>query len=292
MEFPCHHNYIDFDPFYLGNPLRNEIQLLFAGWDSYMPQAKSNTADTSRNAYMFHCILSGHGYYEVGSTVHSLSAGQIFFARPGDANFYWPDEKDPWHYVFFCLNGRLVPKLLKQSSFQRQTRVIKTDTAGFYSEVTEICSFAKREDRNLDYLATEAAIRFLRMLSVSPARQQPFSQSQRHWQEVQNYIHRNMNLPFSVSDIAATLHIDHSYLSRISKTNTGLPIREYLLQVRLQRAERYLRTSRMTISEISAAVGFEYYSTFYRTFVKLYGCSPQKYRSARITTLPDEKGTV
>lgn len=279
MEFPRNHNYIDFDPYYLENPLRNEIQLLFAGWDSNMPQVKSNTADTNRNAYMFHCILSGHGFYKVGSTVHSLSAGHIFFARPGDANFYWPDEKDPWHYVFFCLNGRLVPKLLERTVFQRQTRVMKADTAGFYNEVSEICSFASREDRSLDYLATETAVRLLRMLSVSPAKQQPFSQPQRHWQEVQKYIHQNMNLPFSASDIAAALHIDHSYLSRISKANTGLPIREYLQHVRLQRAERYLRTSRMTIGEIAAAAGFEHYTTFYRAFLLYYGCSPQAYRS-------------
>lgn len=278
MEFPCNHNYIDFDPFYHGSPLRNELQLLFAGWDSFMPQVKSNTADTSRGAYMFHCVLSGRGYYETGGAVHTVTAGQIFFARPNDANDYWPDRDDPWRYVFFCLNGSLVPQLLERTAFQGQTRIVSEDTTGFYGEVSEICSFAARGDRGLDYLATEAAVRFLRMLTVPFIREHPISQTRRHWQEVQKYIHQNMNRPFSASEIAAALHIDHSYLSRISKANTGFPIREYLLRVRLRRAERYLRTSRMTISEIAANVGFEHYTTFYRAFLLYYGCSPQEYR--------------
>lgn len=279
MDFPCIHNYIDFDPFYRNSIFRQELQLLFAGWDSEMPIFKTNTADTSREGYMFHCVTDGCGYYQTENSIYTLTAGNIFLCRPGETAFYWPDETTPWKYVFFCLNGNMILQLLEDTLFQNHVSVVKTDVSGFFREIYGICQAAENQVYSLDHLASETAIRLLRMISARQSDSLPLSQTQRHWQDVQRYIHQNMNVSFTASDIAKALYIDHSYLSRISKAQTGLSIREYLLRFRLERAERYLRTSHLPIGEISTTVGFDHYPTFYRAFLLLYGCSPQKYRS-------------
>ena len=289
MYFPCIHNYIDFDSYYTKSIFRQELQLLFAGWDSEMPILKTNTVDTSREAYMFHCVVEGCGYYQTGNTVYTLTEGNIFLCRPGETAFYWPDEVTPWKYVFFCLNGNMIPELLEDTLFQNQASVVKTDVSDFFQEVCRICQAAENQEHSLDHLASETAIRLLRMISACRSNLLPQSQAQRHWQEVQRYIRQNMNTPFTASDIAKALYIDRSYLSRISKAQTGLPIREYLLRYRLERAERYLRTSNLPIGEIAATVGFDHYPTFYRAFLLRYGYSPQKYRSCLASSISNKK---
>jgi signal transduction histidine kinase/ABC-type sugar transport system substrate-binding protein/AraC-like DNA-binding protein len=92
------------------------------------------------------------------------------------------------------------------------------------------------------------------------------------------YLHQNYTRPFTLQEIASTVGISKNYLSQIFRDEMSLPIWEYLNRYRVQLAKEYLRSSVLSVTEISIRVGFEDFSYFGRVFNKYCACSPRAYR--------------
>ncbi|SFG63030.1 AraC-type DNA-binding protein [Lachnospiraceae bacterium C7] len=84
----------------------------------------------------------------------------------------------------------------------------------------------------------------------------------------------------SLTDIANSLHLELTYLSRVIHKYTGFNYKEILQQKRLSKALELLTTSTLSIADISYSVGYENVSYFYRLFKKYYGQTPRDYRKS------------
>lgn len=89
----------------------------------------------------------------------------------------------------------------------------------------------------------------------------------------------------SLSDLSQILYCDMCSLSREIKNKTGKNYTELLQEKRLSQACFYLKNTEMTIEEISAAVGYENISYFYKLFKNNYGLSPKKYKDTAKNSL-------
>jgi AraC-like DNA-binding protein/ligand-binding sensor protein len=79
--------------------------------------------------------------------------------------------------------------------------------------------------------------------------------------------------------VARHCSISEGHLSRLFHHATGLTFREYLTQVRIERAKSLLARPGKCVSEIAYESGFQSLSQFHRVFRKAYGASPGKMRS-------------
>lgn len=95
--------------------------------------------------------------------------------------------------------------------------------------------------------------------------------------EVMRYIEENYQNS-SLTDISNYLHYDFTWLSREIKRKTGKTYTELLQEKRLSQAAFLLKNTKMNISDIAVAVGYENISYFHRLFSKQFGASPKKYR--------------
>ncbi len=68
------------------------------------------------------------------------------------------------------------------------------------------------------------------------------------------------------------------YLGEYFKKNNGMTFKEYLLELRMQRAFTYLKEGRMSVSQTADATGFDTVQYFSTKFKAYYGISPAKYR--------------
>ena len=85
----------------------------------------------------------------------------------------------------------------------------------------------------------------------------------------------------SLTAIAARLHYDLPYLSRLIRQVTGKNYTELLQEKRLSQAAWLLRNTHRHVDEIARFVGYENVSYFHRLFAARYGCSPKKYRDCK-----------
>ncbi len=84
---------------------------------------------------------------------------------------------------------------------------------------------------------------------------------------------------FQIKNVIATLNISSDYLRHCFKADTGLTPLEYLTQLRISQAKRYLiQNPSYTVSEIASLCGFADPYYFSRCFKKQVGVSPKLYR--------------
>lgn len=81
-----------------------------------------------------------------------------------------------------------------------------------------------------------------------------------------------------LNDVADAVHLNPNYLSTLFKQETGVTYKEYLTQKRIEKAKNYLKDSRMSVNEISNAIGYNEVKSFLRIFKKNVGITPGDYR--------------
>jgi AraC-like DNA-binding protein/DNA-binding MarR family transcriptional regulator len=78
----------------------------------------------------------------------------------------------------------------------------------------------------------------------------------------------------SVSEIAAKLRLSPAQFSRAFKNSTGFPPHRWQLNLRIAKAQEFLRHGALPLAEVALATGFAEQSHFTRIFKKVVGVSP------------------
>ena len=97
--------------------------------------------------------------------------------------------------------------------------------------------------------------------------------------EAITYIEQNFQNDISVVDIANRLGINRSYFGKIFKQTLKQTPQEFLINYRMIKATELLRLTKMSIGDISKAVGYENQLHFSRAFKKIYNISPREWRN-------------
>ena len=101
-------------------------------------------------------------------------------------------------------------------------------------------------------------------------------------QSVIGYIEQNYNREFGLETIAEEFHVTPKYLSKLVKDKLGMNFVDYLAGLRIAEAKRMLEETDKTVSEIYELTGFNNRNTFLRTFKKMTGITPSKYRESKM----------
>lgn len=133
---------------------------------------------------------------------------------------------------------------------------------------------------------------FLEMLSILhdlaiSRNQRLLSTSFAHYDKVENnaqvqllndYIRDNYQSKITLDQVAALLNMSTVSFNRFMKKSTGKTFIEYLNDIRIAYALRFLIEKEQSISEIAHICGFNSLANFNRIFKKSQGYPPSKYR--------------
>lgn len=95
-----------------------------------------------------------------------------------------------------------------------------------------------------------------------------------------DYMRANLDLPLSLEDIAEAVGRSPSQVARQFRASLGVPPHQYLLVLRIKRAQELLRTTGEPIAEIAAASGFSHQEHLTRQFRRWCNTTPAAYRRA------------
>ena len=99
--------------------------------------------------------------------------------------------------------------------------------------------------------------------------------------KARKYVDEHSREELSLTRVAKAVNMNANYLSENFKQVTGIKFVDYVAHARFKNACDLLRNSRLRISEIAFAVGFQSLSQFNRVFKRISGKSPTKYRAAK-----------
>lgn len=104
---------------------------------------------------------------------------------------------------------------------------------------------------------------------------------------VQEYIHAHLSMDIRRDDLAEYVHVNPDYLTRLFKKETGMSIKEYVINERMREAKALLEQTTLPVGVVAAMVGYYNFSYFSQTYKKVIGVSPSQEREGG----DDEHGT-
>jgi YesN/AraC family two-component response regulator len=82
---------------------------------------------------------------------------------------------------------------------------------------------------------------------------------------------------FSVETLCNEVGISRAQLHRKMKAMTGLPVSEFIRNIRLEQAVRLLKEQKINVTQVAYTVGFSNLAHFSTVFRKQFGVSPSEY---------------
>ena len=98
-------------------------------------------------------------------------------------------------------------------------------------------------------------------------------------QQVRSYILDHIGEELTVGALAGMVYLSQNHLIRSFKKQFGKTVMEYITDCRMNLAEKLLKESSLTVTAISAKVGYPNYSYFSQSFKKYSGYTPSQYRN-------------
>ncbi|WP_239619072.1 helix-turn-helix transcriptional regulator [Cohnella mopanensis] len=128
-------------------------------------------------------------------------------------------------------------------------------------------------DRNGDTVATNA---------YPPAKVQvQVSEMESHSlvEEAKELLQKKCGQGVCLKTIAKQLFVNPAYLGKLFKNYESISFNDYLVQVRMEKAEALLIETDLRIYEIAHEVGYRQLDWFYKNFKEYIGYSAKEYRS-------------
>ncbi len=97
------------------------------------------------------------------------------------------------------------------------------------------------------------------------------------------FVEQHLSENCSLQLIAREMNMNANYLGQLFKRETGKTYSTYVTELRIERARELLASGEMSINEIAAALGFNDYFYFLKTFKRVSGCTPKQYRQRQET---------
>ncbi|WP_125980382.1 helix-turn-helix domain-containing protein [Loigolactobacillus iwatensis] len=98
---------------------------------------------------------------------------------------------------------------------------------------------------------------------------------------IEQYLQQHIYQPITVATIAQKLNVNATYLSRLTKSKTGLTLKQYILKHKITEARYLLQFSARSVQEISLMLNFSDPSHLTRVFRQYTGKTPSEYRKQR-----------
>lgn len=99
-----------------------------------------------------------------------------------------------------------------------------------------------------------------------------------HVRKCINYIYENLGDNLSLKVLAEVVNLNPAYLSKLFRQETGITIRRFIKEARIDTAQNLLRYSDLSDLAISVSLGFSSQSAFISVFKEITGTTPRKFR--------------
>jgi AraC-like DNA-binding protein len=280
---PEHHTYtVSMNP----SPTEEELSVLFSG--EAEPYRLHKMGPAIHDYYLVHTVLSGYGDFMQAGRSYRCGAGDTFIIFPGEMFTYQADSDEPWSYAWVAFEGHGAASAMTAIGVSPEQPIVpgslNPSVRNHYEQLRRCFDSAPNPE-----LSNLEAGGWLRLLlqrfgiahkKLDHTGSESASASDLIMKQALQYLTLQFTQPISIGHLAGMLGYHRTHLCKLFKQSTGLSPMQYLLNIRMQRAELLLATTPMTIEQVASSVGFGDALYFSKKFRKWRDQSPSEYRKA------------
>ena len=253
-------------------------------------------------------IFDGEGTHYTADEKYHIRQGDVFLIKPGTGHAYentrnlklinvlylpkrlnlplYDLNNSPGYHAFF----EVEPAMRKQHGFKSRLHL----SSGKLEYIKKLINSMDKELNSQKPEALFMAVSYFMQIIGFIARsytktEVPEQINILYLSEVISYIETNYQRNITIANLAKKASMSEITLYRMFKKAFNISPVNYLISVRVSRAQEMLVNSKLNISEIARETGFSDSNYFSRTFKKLTGISPRSYRKQYPKGQPDDE---
>ncbi len=225
--------------------------------------------------------LVGEGRLDFAGVQHRLVPGQTMVLSMPHAHRYWLERGGRWEYFWLVLNGRETLRLVREV-IDAAGPVVKLP-APVVDRLAGACLSLLDQGEPTPGQASAAAYSAMTALhdgvfAVSTA---PNTAVQPAIARVMSHVHDHLSEPLQVERLAGLAEMSRAHFVRQFSAATGQAPSEWVLERRLERIERLLLATDMSVGAIAGATGFADGNYLAKAFRRRRGMAPLEFRAAQ-----------
>ncbi|MBD2844126.1 helix-turn-helix transcriptional regulator [Paenibacillus sp. IB182496] len=256
------------------------------------PGTYSMDADHFHAFYEIYYLVAGRRIYFVKDRTYTVEQGDLVFIDRSVLHKTISAGEDSIERVLLYFDERFLTRhganqqAFLLSPFRQASPVLRLprqEQLAADATLRRVISEIRERPTGFELVPARAAVELLLLAARYLERHEPLPlhlDTPIHGKisEVVRYINHHYEEPIKLQLLADRFYISPYHLSRMFKEVTGFSLTDYLTLTRVKEAQRLLRESELSITEVAAATGFNNFSHFGKTFKKITRLTPRDYR--------------
>lgn len=254
----------------------------------FFPNAENHyvTRVNGASGWVIIFCTGGRGTVQVAGNAYQLHQYSLIIMPPNVQHIYYAADGDPWDIYWLHFEGKLAKEFIDVLDRNRQ----RTDPV-FVEQLPEplinplmrqfwqmIRAFIPGFTYRGVFFVSQMLGAMLAELSQLKTLNEPETKGSSYVDLAMHYIYQHLDQPIKVAEIATTLNISTSYLSRIFRQTVGMSVNAFVTSTKMKQASHYLQYTNVPIQQIAGRLGYTDSYYFSRVFKKTFRVSPRQYR--------------
>lgn len=222
----------------------------------------------------------GEGRLNYSGISYRVMPGQTMLVTIPHAHRYWLEKGGHWEYFWAVLHGREALRLGREI-LAAAGPVLSLSPALIDRLATSCHTLITSPNLTPGAASTAAYAALLALHDGAFAAREASPHLPPAISRVTEFIAVNLALPLPVDRLAALATLSRAHFVRQFTQATGQPPSDYVLARRLERIERLLLATELTVAEIARATGFNDANYLAKTFRRHRGLAPLAFRATR-----------
>lgn len=239
----------------------------------------------SSSDYEIFVLLSGTSNYFLNDSVYSLTPGCIVFIAPDD--LHYNQYTSDW-YERYTLNfpaDFLPNEVMPMVDRLYDKRILSSDPSWCRKIFDDMAKERETNDEFSEIMIKNHLIYLFTSLSRTNHVNPDANVNSIHpaISKAVDYINEHYFEDITLESVAKTINFNSSYLSRLFHRSIGIPFKQYLMFVRIEKASKILSVDfEKTIHETAYECGFNDSNYFSMIFKRFKNYTPVEYRKMKM----------
>ncbi len=229
-------------------------------------------------------VAEGAGEFETRATGRiPVGAGTALLLFPGTWHRYRPRGEAGWVEQWVEIGGAILEQMLREGVFSPDSPVARVERRlEFEARIASIHGMVSAPGAADAPELAAHALGMLALLHASRHGRHPPRSVVAAVEQARRAMEDAGGAPVSMPGLARSLGVAYSHFRREFRARTGMPPRQYLLRMRMQRAQRLLGASDESLKQIAERLGFSSAYHLSSAFKAEFGMAPSHWRRRRL----------
>lgn len=236
---------------------------------------------TLRSYHLFHFVTKGCGILRIDGETTEIGPGDAFLIPAEKISYYEASAHAPWSYYWVGFTGFRAARYVQQiQTVSPERYIVRNLHMEKYAAVIDPMTSLTMTNAENYFRSKAVLFEMLAMLASDMEKSEDTKYTPSLASGIKFFIDAKYTEKIKIEELASQFGIHPNHLSRVFSEAYGISPKQYLLNLKMEKAAQLLTASDMPVALIAESLGYEDQHVFSRAYKKHWGVSPMLYRKS------------